>query len=116
MPKFPCVNKETLKPPVRNSTTSDVMNAKWRAGTSTRVLINPNQKHALKTCEHTHPNMKEASSGEMYISDKTSCTGSVDRLMRLISRGDNPNKEILIYIPYTSCLHRLSTHIPRCPQ
>jgi len=31
-----------------DSPTSDVMNAKWHAGTSTRVLINPNQKHVLK--------------------------------------------------------------------
>jgi len=31
-----------------NSPTSGVMNAKWRAGMSTRISINPNQKHALK--------------------------------------------------------------------
>ena len=34
---------------VRNSPTSGVMNTKWCAGTSIRVSINPNQKHALKT-------------------------------------------------------------------
>jgi len=34
---------------VRNSPASGVMNAKWRAGTSTRVSINSNQKHVLKT-------------------------------------------------------------------
>jgi len=33
---------------VRNSPMSDVMNAKWHEGTSTRVSINPNQKHVLK--------------------------------------------------------------------
>jgi len=33
---------------VRNSPTSFVMNTKWCAGSSTRVSINLNQKHALK--------------------------------------------------------------------
>ena len=52
-------NRENLQAPtsgiwtcrsrgVRNSLTSGVMNAKLRAETSTRVLINPNQKYALK--------------------------------------------------------------------
>jgi len=49
--------------------------------------------------------MKEASSDEMYISDKTSYTGSVDKFMRLIPQRDNSNKKILIYIPYTSYLY-----------
>jgi len=48
--------------------------------------------------------MKEASSDEMYIRDKTSCMGSVDKFMRLISRGDNPNKEtsFIYHIPHVS--------------
>jgi len=76
------------------------------------------KEHVLKTMSwvHAYRNMKEASSNEMYISDKTSCTGLVNRFMRLIHRGDNPNKKALIYIPYTSCLHQLSTNNLSCPQ
>ena len=40
---------------------------------------------------------------------KTSCTSSDYRFMRLIRRGDNPNKETLIYIPYTPCRHHLNS-------
>jgi len=81
------------------------------------VSINLNKKICVENrVASIHPNMNEVSSDEMYRSDKTSCTGSVDRFMRLIPRGDNPNKETLIYIPYTSCLHQLSTHNLSCPQ
>ena len=45
-------------------------------------------------------NMKEASSNEMYRSDKTSCTGSIDKLMRLIPRGDNRSKDPHLYTIY----------------
>ena len=46
------------------------------------------------------PDMNETSSNKMYRSDKTSFTGSVNRSIRLIPRGDNPNKKTLTYIPY----------------
>jgi len=94
---------------VRNSPTSGMRNAKC-----VHVSINSNKSMHGKPCgEHTLPNMKEASSDGMYRSDKTNYTGSVDRFMRLIPRGDNPNKETLIYISYASCLHRLSTYNDR---
>ena len=101
---------------VRNSPTSGMIGVKWRAGTSTHVLINPNQKHALKTVSGAYtPEHERGTSNEIYRSDKTNCMGSVDRFMRLIPWGDNPNKKILIYISYTSCLHRLSKHSLSCP-
>ena len=33
---------------------------------------------------------------------------SVSNHMKLVRRGDNPNKEALMYIPYISCIHSLS--------
>ena len=48
--------------------------------------------------------MNESSNDVIYICDKASCTGSVDRFMRLIPRGDNPNKEpsSIYHIPHIS--------------
>ena len=90
---------------VKNSPTSGVMNAKWRVGINIHVSINLNQQHALNTVSWANTSEhEETSSDKMYISDKTSCTGSVDRFMRLKTREDNSNKETLIYIPYISCL------------
>ena len=48
--------------------------------------------------------------------DKTSYTSSDFECMRLIRRGDNPNKENLIYIPYTPYRHHLSSYNLSCPQ
>ena len=90
---------------VKNSPASDVMNAKWRAETSTFVSINLNQKHVLKIVSWAYtPSMNEASNHVIYRYDKTSCTGSVDRFMRLILRGNNPNKEpsSIYHIPQVS--------------
>ena len=103
---------------VRNSPTSDKMSVKWHAGISIRVSINPNHKHTLKIVSwaQAYLSKNETSNDGIIRCDKTSCTGSVDRFMRLIPRGDNLNKETLIYISYTSCLHRLSTHNLSCPQ
>jgi len=42
--------------------------------------------------------------------DKTSCIGLDFGFMRLIRQGDNPNKETLIYIPYTPCHYNLSSY------
>ena len=66
--------------------TSNVANAKWRAGISKRVSINLNEKHALKIVSRlqAHMNMTEASSNQKNKCDKTHCTGSVDKFMRLI--------------------------------
>ena len=86
----------------------------WHARTSTRS-INPNQKHALKTVSWPYkPEHERSIKWWDDRSNKTGCTSSVDRFMRLIPRGDNPNKKTLIHIPYTSCLHRLSTHNLSC--
>ena len=43
---------------------------------------------------------------------KTNCTSSVYGFMRQIRRRNNPNKETLIYIPYTSRHHSLSSYKP----
>ena len=42
--------------------------------------------------------------------DKTSCISSDYEFTGLIRQGDNPNKETLIYIPHTSCRHRLNLY------
>ena len=47
--KLQAPRSEHEDPRSQNSPTSGVMNAKWRAGTSTRISINLNQKHSLKT-------------------------------------------------------------------
>jgi len=36
--------------------------------------------------------------------------------MRLVRRGDNPNKETLMYIPYTSLHHQLGIYITRAAE
>ena len=36
--------------------------------------------------------------------------------MSLVRRGDNPNKETLIYIPYIPCRHNLSVYNPSYPK
>ena len=101
----------------QNSPTSGVVNAKWRAKISTHVSINSNHKYALKIVSWAYtPENQWGINDEMHRNDKTSCTGSVVRFMRLKPRGDNQNKKILIYIPYASCPHRLSTHNSSCPQ
>jgi len=48
----------------------------------------------------------EASSNVLYRYDKINCTTSVDRFMRLVCWGDNPNKKTPIYImsPLTECI------------
>ena len=47
--------------------------------------------------------------------DKTSYISLDFGFIRLIQRGNNPNKETLIYIPYTSCHHNLSSYNSRGP-
>ena len=72
-----------------------------------------------KPChEHRHKQVcNETSSNVSNTSvDKTSYTSSDFGFMRLIHRGDNPNKKTLIYIPYTSYLYRLGMHNLSCPQ
>ena len=89
----------------QNSPTS--ANAKWRAKISTRASINLIHKHALKTVlwAQAHMNKSETSSDGINISDKTSCTSSVNRFMRLIPLGDNPKKRkpsSIYHIPHVS--------------
>ena len=47
---------------------------------------------------------------------KISSTSLIYGFMKLVYRGDNPNKETLIDIPYTSCHHCPSVYNPSCPQ
>ena len=46
--------------------------------------------------------------------DKATYTSLDYGFMRLIRRGDNPNKETLIYIPYISYHHDLSSYNLSC--
>jgi len=48
--------------------------------------------------------------------DKTNYTSLNIGFMRLIHRGDNPNKETLICILYIPCHHCLSSYKLSCPQ
>ena len=48
--------------------------------------------------------------------DKTSCISLDFGLIRLVRRGDNPNKKTRMYIPYTPCLNNLSSYNSSCPQ
>ena len=100
---------------VRNSPTSSECQVAWR---NKHTCID---KSDSKTCIRNrvvsiHPNRNKVSNDGINRCDKTSCTGSVGRFMRLIPREDNPNKKTLIYIPYTPRLHRLSMHNLNYPQ
>jgi len=41
---------------------------------------------------------------------KINCINSISGSMRLVRRGDNPNKKTHIYIPYTSLHHQLGIY------
>ena len=51
-----------------------------------------------------HINKSICNSSSIYVVNvyKTNCINSVSGSIRLVCRADNPNKEILVYIPYTS--------------
>jgi len=45
---------------------------------------------------------------------KTNCINSIYEFMRLVGRRDNPNKETLMYISYTSFHHQLGIYNQSC--
>ena len=73
-------------------------------------------EHSVESiCIYKHGN--ETSNNMLGVNvGKTSCMSSNYRFMRLICREDNPNKETLIYIPYTPCHHHLNSYNLSCPQ
>ena len=89
---------------------------KWqqiRDRVNTCISINLNRKTCMENGIESIGTHKHAIN---IIMDKTSCISSDYGFMGLIRRGDNPNKETLIYIPHISCRHRLSLYNLSCPQ
>jgi len=46
--------------------------------------------------------------------DKTSCTSSDYRFIRLIRQGDNANKKTVTYTPHTPCRYHMSSYNLSC--
>jgi len=84
----------------KNNPASIQHEVKWRAQANTRESISSNQVSIYRKscCEYKHTPTGNKASSKADV-DKTRYTSSNHSFLRLVCRGDNPNKETLIDIP-----------------